>query len=91
MINFIKLSRQDQLAANRIAADKLNVHEAITEKDFWVVFILELLFSKSKYASSFVFKGGTSLSKAYGIIQCFSEDIDLILDWRVLGYKMKEP
>lgn len=37
------------------------------------------------------FKGGTSLSKAYGLIERFSEDIDLILDWRVLGYGMGEP
>ena len=37
------------------------------------------------------FKGGTSLSKAYGLIERFSEDIDLILDWRVLGYGINEP
>ena len=39
----------------------------------------------------FAFKGGTCLSKAYNLIQRFSEDIDLILDWRVLGYRMTEP
>jgi len=33
-----------------------------------------------------VFKGGTSLSKVFGLIDRFSEDIDLILDWRLLGY-----
>ena len=38
-----------------------------------------------------VYKGGTSLSKAYGLIERFSEDIDLILDWRVLGYGINEP
>ena len=38
-----------------------------------------------------VFKGGTSLSKAYHLIERFSEDIDLILDWRLLGYGLKEP
>ena len=37
------------------------------------------------------FKGGTSLSKAYGAIERFSEDIDLILDWRLLGYAEDEP
>ena len=37
------------------------------------------------------FKGGTSLSKAYNLIHRFSEDIDLILDWRVIGYRMQEP
>ncbi len=38
-----------------------------------------------------VFKGGTSLSKAFGLIERFSEDIDLILDWRLLGYGIDEP
>ena len=38
-----------------------------------------------------VFKGGTSLSKAFGLIERFSEDIDLILDWRLLGYGEIEP
>ena len=37
------------------------------------------------------FKGGTSLSKAFNLISRFSEDIDLILDWRVLGYGILEP
>ncbi len=33
-----------------------------------------------------IFKGGTSLSKVFGLIDRFSEDIDLVLDWRLLGY-----
>lgn len=37
------------------------------------------------------FKGGTSLSKSYDLIERFSEDIDLILDWRVLGLSINEP
>ena len=37
-----------------------------------------------------VFQGGTSLSKVYGLIDRFSEDIDLILDWRLLGYGIEE-
>ena len=44
-----------------------------------------------KWKNAFAFKGGTSLSKAYGVIERFSEDIDLILDWRVLGYGIREP
>lgn len=36
-------------------------------------------------------QGGTSLSKAFGLIERFSEDIDLILDWRLLGYGENEP
>jgi hypothetical protein len=48
------------------------------------------LFSRCKWKDRLVFKGGTSLSKAYSLIERFSEDIDLILDWRVLGYGKDE-
>lgn len=52
----------------------------IVEKDFWVCWVLKNLF-ESELAESVVFKGGTSLSKVYGYIERFSEDIDLILNW----------
>ena len=48
------------------------------EKDYWVACVLKRL-SESEYRESFVFKGGTSLSKAYGLIERFSEDIDLAI------------
>jgi len=53
--------------------------------------MLDYLFHKCKWKKHLAFKGGTSLSKAYGLIQRFSEDIDLILDWRVLDFKNNEP
>lgn len=53
--------------------------------------MLNKLFHSSDYKDSFVFKGGTSLSKGYGIIQRFSEDVDLVLDWRKLGYADNTP
>lgn len=46
------------------------------EKDYWITLLLNRLFS-SEYAKSVVFKGGTSLSKAYRLISRFSEDIDI--------------
>src|SRR5699024_12158460 len=49
------------------------------------------LFNANKWNGYLTFKGGTSLSKCFGLIERFSEDIDLILDWRVLGYEEKEP
>ena len=52
------------------------------EKDFWVCWTLSRLFSSPELKKSLRFKGGTSLSKVYGVIDRFSEDIDLILDWR---------
>ena len=75
----------------RNTSQKMNVHEAIIEKDFWVCLTLDYLFQRCIYKNRFAFKGGTSLSKAHTLIQRFSEDIDLILDWRVLGYRMTEP
>lgn len=67
-------------------AARLGLRPAIVEKDFWVCLILELLFTESAYKDHLVFKGGTSLSKAYQLIERFSEDIDLILDWSFIGF-----
>jgi hypothetical protein len=75
----------------RETSRKMAVHEAIIEKDFWVCLILRIIFSSERWGDKVVFKGGTSLSKAFGAIERFSEDIDLILDWRLLGYTDEEP
>ena len=56
------------------------------EKDWWVVQTLRLIFEMD-CADSLVFKGGTSLSKAWGLIERFSEDIDLALDRKFLGFE----
>jgi hypothetical protein len=63
----------------RETALKTGLLEPIVEKDYWVVWILELLFS-GPYADLLTFKGGTSLSKAYKVIERFSEDVDLTID-----------
>lgn len=67
------------------------MNEVIVEKDFWVCWTLDYLFHKCKWQNNMAFKGGTSLSKSYDLIKRFSEDIDLILDWRILGYGIIEP
>lgn len=67
------------------SAAKLGTTPAVIEKDFWVTWVLDRLFAQPELARLLMFKGGTSLSKAYRLIERFSEDIDLILDWRVLG------
>lgn len=67
------------------------MNPVIIEKDFWVCWILKRLFSDPALAGHMVFKGGTSLSKVFGLIDRFSEDIDLILDWRLLGYGADDP
>jgi predicted nucleotidyltransferase component of viral defense system len=63
------------------AAAGLGIRPTIVEKDFWVCVVLKFLFQKSRLGQSLVFKGGTSLSKVHGLIERFSEDIDLVLDW----------
>jgi hypothetical protein len=57
---------------------------AIAEKDFWVTWTLDKLFAHPELSRLLMFKGGTSLSKVFGLIERFSEDIDLILDWTIL-------
>ncbi|MGO8758033.1 MAG: nucleotidyl transferase AbiEii/AbiGii toxin family protein [Terracidiphilus sp.] len=68
------------------SASRLGMNPAIVEKDFWVCWILKHLFAEPSLKEQIVFKGGTSLSKVFHLIERFSEDIDLILDWRLLGY-----
>ena len=91
MYSIAKLSEQDKRILFRNTAQKTGLNEAIVEKDFWVCIMLDYLFHRSQWKDAFTFKGGTSLSKCYGLINRFSEDIDLILDWRVLGYGINEP
>lgn len=50
----------------RIAAAEMRLEPAIVEKDFWVCYLLDHLFHRNEFKESIVFKGGTSLSKAYG-------------------------
>ena len=64
------------------SANLMGVRAAIVEKDFWVVWVLDKIFSDEKLRKILMFKGGTSLSKVFDLIGRFSEDIDLILDWR---------
>ncbi|MFA7158796.1 MAG: nucleotidyl transferase AbiEii/AbiGii toxin family protein [Kiritimatiellia bacterium] len=58
----------------------------IIEKDFWVCWLLRLIFADPVLGGRLVFKGGTSLSKVFGVIQRFSEDIDLSVDPDWLGF-----
>lgn len=67
-------------------AAKRGVHPAIIEKDFWVCWVLKKLFGCEHLTGQLVFKGGTSLSKVHRLIERFSEDIDLVLNWELLGY-----
>ena len=65
-------------------ATKMDLTPVVAEKDFWVVWVLDKIFSDPELKDNLMFKGGTSLSKIYGLIERFSEDIDLILNWEIL-------
>lgn len=77
-----KLQIKDRTELFQATAISMGMQANVIEKDFWVCFMLDHLFHDCKYRDAFVFKGGTSLSKSYRVIERFSEDIDLILDWR---------
>ena len=68
---------QTTAAAMRIATEMI-------EKDFWVCRALQKMFQNETLRKILRFKGGTSLSKVFHLIQRFSEDVDLILDWRCI-------
>ncbi len=85
MQGIAELSGKDRRELFAETAAQKNTTPAIIEKDFWVSWVLNRLFSKPELARQLMFKGGTSLSKVYHLIERFSEDIDLILDWRVLS------
>lgn len=81
MHNIVKLGTKQLQELFTGTAGKLHLTPQIVEKDFWVCWVLKQLFT-SQLAELLIFKGGTSLSKVYGKIERFSEDIDLILNWR---------
>ena len=76
---FTAMSIEDRKLAFDNAALTLHLNAVILEKDFWVSWLLRLLFAQPALAPFLVFKGGTSLSKVFGVIDRFSEDIDLCL------------
>lgn len=80
---FIDLSATDRTEVLEVARDRAGRPAHLLEKDVWVVWTLNALFS-APFASDLTFKGGTSLSKAYGVITRFSEDVDLTYDIRKL-------
>ncbi|GEP91503.1 Nucleotidyl transferase AbiEii toxin, Type IV TA system [Chitinophaga terrae (ex Kim and Jung 2007)] len=76
----MKLHKNEDLfrQAVQFTAQQLNIPEIFIEKDYWVTFALFTLFN-SEIGAETVFKGGTSLLKCYGVINRFSEDIDLVV------------
>ena len=81
---FLRLSPDERKLYIDEAAARRGLSPIILEKDFWVCWLLGVLF-ESSFRDAIVFKGGTSLSKVFGVITRFSEDIDLSLAPAFLG------
>lgn len=86
MNEWLKLSDRRRLEILNQVNSQTGLPTDAIEKDWWVTITLKAIFS-SKFAQHLVFKGGTSLSKAYNLIQRFSEDIDLSIDRTILGFE----
>jgi len=85
MNGWLKLSKKRRIEILEQVNNRLGLPVQAIEKDWWVTMVLKAVFS-SRFSEHFVFKGGTSLSKAYHLIDRFSEDIDLAIDRKFLGF-----
>ena len=86
---FLQLSPGDRRDALGVAADRSGRPTHLLEKDVWVVWALETLYA-APLGEHLVFKGGTSLSKAYQVIRRFSEEVDLTYDIRAIAPDLVE-
>ena len=76
MRDIARLSEKDKKALFHNTAAKMGMTDAIIEKDFWVCYMLDYLFHRCAWRNNIAFKGGTSLSKSYGLIERFSEELN---------------
>jgi hypothetical protein len=82
---FLALTPERRALAFGQAGTQRAVDPVILEKDFWVCWLLGVLFGEPRLAPHLVFKGGTSLSKVFGVIDRFSEDVDLSVSPAFVG------
>ncbi|MFO1477802.1 MAG: nucleotidyl transferase AbiEii/AbiGii toxin family protein [Verrucomicrobiota bacterium] len=83
---FLRLPPEERRLACQQVDAQMHLQAVSVEKDFWVCWTLRELFALPDIGDHLTFKGGTSLSKAWGLIQRFSEDIDLVVDKEALGF-----
>jgi predicted nucleotidyltransferase component of viral defense system len=86
MDRVIRLNGRQRSELFTAASGATGMVPIILEKDFWVCWTLRELFGLPRIGEHLIFKGGTSLSKAYRVIQRFSEDIDVSIDRDFLGF-----
>lgn len=82
--NFFLLSKEQQFMVLNQTSPKIGLPPQAIEKDIWVSTILQIVFTLP-FADKLIFKGGTSLSKVWSVINRFSEDIDLAVDRSLFG------
>ena len=85
MNNWLTLSKEEQVELFYQIGVRTNLPPQAVEKDAWVTLVLRMVFT-SELAEHFIFKGGTSISKAFNLIQRFSEDIDIGIDRKTLRF-----
>ena len=83
---FLQIPGRRRLLAFQQADAVMGLQAVSVEKDFWVCWTLRELFRLPEVGEHLTFKGGTSLSKAWKLIERFSEDIDLVVNKEVLGF-----
>lgn len=86
MDDIARLDPGDRTDLFRAAAEVKGVRLQIVEKDFWICWMLKHLFTLEQPTPRLWFKGGTSLSKVYSVLERMSEDIDLVIDRTDLGF-----
>ena len=85
-MKFIDLSKEDRTDVLDRVSTELNIRQReVIEKDWWVTAVLRAMYSLP-YAQHLSFKGGTSLSKCWHLVDLFSEDIDITIDREYLGF-----
>jgi hypothetical protein len=86
MNSFLSLPDERRRLICEQAGAQTGLFDSSVEKDFWVCWTLERLFNLPKIGKTLTFKGGTSLSKGWKLIERFSEDIDIVIDRAALGF-----
>lgn len=86
MDTILQISQRQRAELFESAALKTGMGAVILEKDFWVCWTLKELFRLPDIGEHLIFKGGTSLSKVFKVIERFSEDIDVSIDRGWLGF-----
>lgn len=86
MDTFLTQPLEHQRAFYEEAGRRLGLSAGSVEKDLWVCWTLRALFHLPVSGPHLTFKGGTSLSKGWKLIDRFSEDIDIVIDREFLGY-----